>query len=312
MSGPVIDVQNDFRVIRVNLPETVNVTQRSSPKTEYALVIISADGQVPVFGSQELEELELDIIRVLEFIDKYVFVFLLKLFQDGRPFPEKLHDQQDLVFEIDLPSLLQQFLVVLVDLRDFQMLSGLLLVCGVRSTLDQPLRILQVVIGFDLLLFQPLYGIQQLLDVLDGITQGTVVFQGELKKMLSEKNGLLHIIQKLEIRRIPQFNAVISQHSFAKRIECADLDEGVTVRNQEVHSLFHLVGGFLSKGDGKDFLRLGKLGGDQIGDPVSDDLGFPCARPCDDEQRARSVSHGIFLDRIQGIQQLLQTFILKR
>ncbi len=107
LSGPVIDVQNDFRVIRVNLPETVNIAQGCAPETEYALVIIAADSQVPVLGSQELEELELDIVRILEFIDKYIFVFLLKLFQKGRPVPEKVHDQQDLVLEIDLPSLHQ-------------------------------------------------------------------------------------------------------------------------------------------------------------------------------------------------------------
>ncbi len=165
-----------------------------------------------MLGRQEFQELELDIVRILEFIDKNVFVFLLKLLQDRRPLSEKLNDQQNLVLEINFSFLLQQFLIAFVYPGDFQMLLGFLFFRFVRGFLDKLPGIFQVPIGFDVFLFQPLDGIQEFLDVFGWITEGTVIFQRELKEMLSEENGLFHIIQKLEIRRITQFNAVIPQN----------------------------------------------------------------------------------------------------
>ena len=67
---------------------------------------------------------------------------------------------------------------------------------------------------------------------------------------------------------------------------------GVAVGNEAVDAPLHLLRRTLRKGECQDLFWLGALLGDEPGHAARDDLGLPCARTSDDEERTLAVRHG--------------------
>ena len=138
-----------------------------------------------------------------------------------------------------------------------------------------------------------------------GRAQRTVVFQGKPEKVLTEKYGLLYLVEKHEVQMESQLMRVVAQHTFPERIERADLHERVAVRDQEVDPLLHLVGRLLRKGHGQDLIRPGRLGRDKVGDPMRDDFGFSGASTGDDQEGPFAIHDRPCLLLVQALQQLI-------
>ena len=75
-------------------------------------------------------------------------------------------------------------------------------------------------------------------------------------------------------------------------MEGFDWGRGVAVGNEAVDAPLHLLCRTLRKGECQDLFRLGTLLGDEPSHATRDDLGLPCARTGDNEERALTVRHG--------------------
>ena len=75
-------------------------------------------------------------------------------------------------------------------------------------------------------------------------------------------------------------------------MEGFDWGRGVSVGDEAVDAPLHLLRCALRKGECQDLFWLGALFGDEPGHATRDDLGLPCARTGDNEERALTVRHG--------------------
>ena len=286
--------------------EGQDIGQGGPPKTEDALVIVSHDGEIVVAGGQEFQQLELDEIGVLEFVDKNIVVSILEFRQDGGSPPEHVDDQPDLVLEIDLPLFPEEGLVGPVDPGDLQVLEGPFFVRALAGPVFQIAGVAEVFLRADILLLELLDRVQKLLDMPGGNAERTVVIEGKAKELLPEKDGLFDVVQEPEIRRISEVKGIVAQNPLSKRVERADFDEGRAVRDEQIDPLLHLVGRFLGKGYGQDLFRFGQLGGDEVGDPLGDDPGLAGSGAGDDEKRPLAMDHRPLLFRVEVFERVLR------
>src|SRR6266446_3595378 len=79
---------------------------------------------------------------------------------------------------------------------------------------------------------------------------------------------------------------MLAEHTLSEGMKCADVIAEGPHRDEDIHTLLHLLGSLFGKCKGQDFLGTGKLGLDQVSDPVGDDERLAGPRPGDDQKRA--------------------------
>ena len=94
-----------------------------------------------------------------------------------------------------------------------------------------------------------------------------------------------------------------AENSRAGRVKCghphlADFGS-VQVAQQFRHSLFHLVGGFVGEGDGKNPIVRHPPLADEMGDPAGNHTGLARPSPRHHEQRPFAVRHSFKLARVE-------------
>jgi len=300
----VVPRQDDPLRLRVDPLEAQDVAEGRAAEAEDALVVVADDGQVAMEGGQHLEELELDVVRVLEFVDQDVLVAPLEFLEDGRPRPEEVDDERHLVLEIDQALFLEQGLVFAEHAGDLGVLAGCFLLPLPGRPAGQSAGVPLVVLGPDVLLLEAADRLEQLLDMTRRIAQRPVILEGKAEQVLAEEDGLFDIVEELEVRRVAEVEGVVSKDSFSERVERADLDEGVRVGDEDVDAGFHFASRLLSEGHGQDLLGPGLLRGNEAGDAVGNDLGLARPRPRDDEERARAVEDGPALGGVERREEL--------
>jgi hypothetical protein len=77
------------------------------------------------------------------------------------------------------------------------------------------------------------------------------------------------------------------------------------VAHEGLHTLLHLVGRLVGKGEGQDVARLGFAGGQQIGDAVGQRARLAGPRPGDNHDRPLGGRHGLALLVVEAVENAL-------
>ena len=70
--------------------------------------------------------------------------------------------------------------------------------------------------------------------------------------------------------------------------------------DQHARAIAHLPRGLVGERDGEDLVRLGRLGGHQVGDPMGQHPGLARAGSGQDQQRPLIVGHGLALGLVEA------------
>ena len=108
-------------------------------------------------------------------------------------------------------------------------------------------------------------------------------------------------MEKLEFR--PDVLGLAAQDPDAGGVEGGDPHGLGPAADQRLDAFPHFGGGLVGEGDGQDLAVVGPPGGDQVGDPVAEHAGLARAGAGHDQQGAAGVLDGLFLLRVQPLQQ---------
>jgi len=266
------------------------------------LIVVADDGEVGHIPRQQLQHLQLCVVRVLELVDQDPAVALAQPGEDRRPLAEQAEGPVDLITEIHEARLGQEPLVGRVERGQLDVplrLVALFVAGGRRQTAFGPG---EVVLGRDVLVLGTTDEGAQGPEVARRVAEGPEPPEGQIEDPLAEEDDLLRLGQHAELGVETDLQSRVAQHPVAKGVERGDLGLGVPVRDELIHPLRHLRRRLLGEGEGEDLFGPRALGGDQVGDATSEDRRLPGARPGNDEERTLAVGHRLELGLVQPLE----------
>ena len=149
--GAEVFGDHDLPRVRIVAQEAQDVGDGGTAKPVDRLVVVTRHRDVPVSRREQLHQLELRVVRVLEFVNEDVLEAALVGVENVGPRAQKPQREHDLVAEIDL--VVERHQLVVLRVRRAQLCLGrrpvqLFLIIGARP---QPGRARQVFVGRDVL-----------------------------------------------------------------------------------------------------------------------------------------------------------------
>src|SRR5262249_35788209 len=242
------------------------------------------------------------VVGVLELVYEDEAVALLAAPEHVRARAQQAQHLHDLVPEVDLPEARHEDLVLAVGAGQLQMLLGLEARRLVAGGGQQRLGVGEVLVRPNVLVLEAAEQRDHGLDVSSGITEGPVVLEGELEKVIAHEDDLLRAREYPEVWSEPELEGVLLDEAIAEGVEGRDLHVRIAVGDELVDPFFHLRRRLVREGEGEHLGRTRAARGDEVSDAPSDDGGL--ARPCprDDQEGTRLVSDGLPLGSGQPVE----------
>jgi hypothetical protein len=114
------------------------------------------------------------------------------------------------------------------------------------------------------------------------------------------------LIVDREPARVPELVGVGTEHPGAGGVEGHHPHRADPPAHQQLSAIAHLPRRLVGERDRQDLVRLGRVGGDQIGDPVREDPRLPRPRAGQDQQRAFAVGDRLALGVVEAGEERLE------
>ena len=303
---PVVLGEHDLARLRIAVQKSEHVGDgRPAPPVD-RLVVVADTADVAVPGAQQLHQLELGVIRILELVHHDVLEAALQVGANVGPRPQELHDQHDLIAEVDAALAGHQLLILGVGGGQLALLGDafarFLVVVGRRHLGRHLLDVRLILLGRDVLVLAAADQRHDRADVPGRVAERAVVRERELEQAVAEEDHLLGAVEDAEIGLEPDLERVLAQEPVAERVERRDLDVGVAILHQRIDALLHLGRGLVGEGEREDLFGARLLLGDEPGDPPGDDRRLAGAGAGDDQQGAGVVRDGPSLLVVQAVE----------
>ena len=286
LGRPAIFEQHHLLRVRIRPVEVEDIAHRSAAEAEDRLIVVAHHGDVPVLRGEQLDHLELGVVRVLELVHEDEAIALLAALEHVRARAKETEDLHDLVAEVDLAQSRHERLVLGVRACELHVLVGLEARGIVFGGGEQLLGMGEILVRAHILVLEPAEERDHGVDVARGVAQRAEVPERELEEMVTHEDDLLGPREHTEVGGEAELEGVLFDQPVAEGVKRRDLHVRVAVRHELVHPLFHLGGRFVREGQGEDLRRARLPRGDQIGDAACDDGGLAGAGAGDDQERA--------------------------
>ncbi len=327
--GAVVAAEHDDPGAAMAIAELEDVADRRSPEAVDGLVVIADDGDVPVPLREQPDELRLDSVRVLEFVDEDVAEAILQAGPDARRLADETEGPAHLVPEVEIAGPPEKVLVAAegpgeLELagRGFQgRVGGIALGVGgvVVAGRDgrrshggrghRPLRVVEVAGRGDVLVLQAAEQARQCVEEAGRIAERPIAVELEVEEVLAEEEDHLGPGQDAGRGRQAGLEGELADDPVAERMKGRDRRVREAVRRELVDTEGHLVGRLVGERQGEDLRGTRPAGRDQPGDPPGDDLGLARPRSGDDEERTLAVGDRPSLIRVEPAEQCRDTAI---
>ena len=244
------------------------------------MVAVADDGDVAVLLGEQHDEFVLGLVGVLEFVDEDVAEPALVVLEHREVGLEDVDGDHEQVVEVHGAGREQPLLVLAIDVGDLALVGAVRLVF-VRLEVDQ------LVLGARD-------------HRVHGAGREALGVEPEVAQDIAREPDRVGLVVDRERTAVPELGRLATQDPHAGRVERRHPHLLGDRSHQGGDPLLHLVGRFVSEGDGEDLERRHAGLGDEPGDPVGEHAGLARSGPGNDQQGAIAVGDGLALDWVQA------------
>jgi hypothetical protein len=256
LAASIVVDEHDAGGAGVRRSEAEDVAEGGAAEAVDRLVVVANDGDVPVIGGQQPDELPLGVVRVLELVHQDVPIPTTFLLEDRGMVPQESEREAHLVAEIESIAGSHQAFVGGVGGRQLGLVGGTLgqgRVLGRGSgSIGQALRNLRVPVRGDVLIAQPAEERDERRQEAGRVAEWAISVQRQLEEVLAEEDHLLRAAEDRGTVAEAGLEGMLAEEPVAEGVEGPDLRVVVPVRHQPVDPLDHLVGGAIRERQRED------------------------------------------------------------